>query len=120
MTLIEGVGDEVIHFFLLLAIVLIVLIAWWSTNLSERPLIRTVFIVERRTIRRTPADIQTITNDVTDSNNVLEEGSEAVEECKTSQSNTGDESQNEASMVGQLNESEPIPNSEPQPGMVYS
>ncbi|KAL0271121.1 UNVERIFIED_CONTAM: hypothetical protein PYX00_008323 [Menopon gallinae] len=115
MTLIEGVGDEVIHFFLLLAIVFVVLIAWWSTNLSERPLIRTVFIVERRTIRRTPADIPTITSDVTDANNVLQEVSEVAEENKTSQSNTGDDSQNGVSMVRQLNDSEPAPVAVPQP-----
>jgi hypothetical protein len=49
MTLIEGVGDEVTHFFALVIVVLVGLIAWWSTRIADQPLIRTVLILERRT-----------------------------------------------------------------------
>jgi hypothetical protein len=52
MTLIEGVGDEVTHFFVLVIVVLVGLIAWWSTSIADQPLIRTVLILERRTRHR--------------------------------------------------------------------
>ena len=55
MTLIEGVGDEVTHFFLFVILVVIGLIAWWSTNTANQPLIRTVLILERRTRHRVAA-----------------------------------------------------------------
>lgn len=56
MTLIEGVGDEVTHFFVLLIIVLVGLIAWRSTSIADQPLIRTVLILERRTRHRVAVD----------------------------------------------------------------
>lgn len=49
MTLIEGVGDEVINFFGVVLLIGLGLIAWWSTRISELPPIRTVLIFERRT-----------------------------------------------------------------------
>jgi hypothetical protein len=52
MTLIEGVGDEVTQFFVLVVVVLVGLIAWWSTRIADQPLIRTVLILERRTRHR--------------------------------------------------------------------
>jgi hypothetical protein len=52
MTLIEGVGDEVTQFFVLVIVVLVALIAWWSTGITDQPLIRTVLILERRTRHR--------------------------------------------------------------------
>lgn len=52
MTLIEGVGDEVTQFFVLVFIVLVGLIAWWSTSIVDQPLIRTVLILERRARHR--------------------------------------------------------------------
>lgn len=52
MTLIEGVGDEVTYFFLVIIVVLVGVISWWSTNIADQPLIRTVLILERRTRRR--------------------------------------------------------------------
>ncbi|KAK6617584.1 hypothetical protein RUM44_005172 [Polyplax serrata] len=51
MTLIEGIGDEVTQFFFLIAILVIITVAWWSANVPERPLMRTVLILERRTTR---------------------------------------------------------------------
>lgn len=52
MTLIEGVGDEVTQFFALVVVVLVGLIAWWSTRIADQPLIRTVLILERRSRHR--------------------------------------------------------------------
>ncbi|KAJ9593459.1 hypothetical protein L9F63_014988 [Diploptera punctata] len=52
MTLIEGVGDEVTHFFLLVMFILVGAIAWWSTSIADQPLIRTVLILERRSRHR--------------------------------------------------------------------
>ena len=56
MTLIEGIGDEVTQFFVLVVIVLIGLIAWRSTSIADQPLIRTVLILERRTRHRVAVD----------------------------------------------------------------
>ncbi|XP_049821033.1 transmembrane and ubiquitin-like domain-containing protein 1 isoform X3 [Aethina tumida] len=61
MTLIEGIGDEVTHFFLGLLIVFIVSVAWWTTNISEQRHIRTVLLLERR--QRNPSSARrTLTN----------------------------------------------------------
>lgn len=48
MALIEGVGDEVIQVFVYFLLFLIGVVAWWSTRITERPLVRTVLILERR------------------------------------------------------------------------
>ncbi|XP_033224958.1 transmembrane and ubiquitin-like domain-containing protein 1 isoform X2 [Belonocnema kinseyi] len=52
MTLIEGVGEEVTDFFIILGVLLIGWLAWCSTNISEQPLIRTVLILQHRTRTR--------------------------------------------------------------------
>ncbi|XP_029178359.1 transmembrane and ubiquitin-like domain-containing protein 1 isoform X2 [Nylanderia fulva] len=52
MSLIEGVGDEVTNFFLVMSILLIVWLAWCSTNIADQPLIRTVLILRDRTPTR--------------------------------------------------------------------
>ncbi|XP_049842503.1 transmembrane and ubiquitin-like domain-containing protein 1 isoform X2 [Schistocerca gregaria] len=48
MPLIEGVGDEVIQFFSVLIAVIVAVVAWRSTGISDRPIFRTVLILERR------------------------------------------------------------------------
>ncbi|CAA9995313.1 unnamed protein product [Nesidiocoris tenuis] len=48
MTLIEGIGDEVTHFFSVVLILLMGVVAWWSTRTSDQHPIRTVLILERR------------------------------------------------------------------------
>ncbi|KAJ8935973.1 hypothetical protein NQ314_012540 [Rhamnusium bicolor] len=48
MTLIEGIGDEVTNFFIALFVVIIVTLAWWTTNISEQRHVRTVLLLERR------------------------------------------------------------------------
>ncbi|XP_050431904.1 transmembrane and ubiquitin-like domain-containing protein 1 isoform X2 [Adelges cooleyi] len=53
MALIEGFGDEVIQFFAILSIVLLIVLLWMSTQVAEMQLFRgAVFILERRTRRR--------------------------------------------------------------------
>ncbi|RZF49035.1 hypothetical protein LSTR_LSTR011397 [Laodelphax striatellus] len=52
MSLIEGIGDEVLHFCILLLVFTMGAIAWWSTNIAESPLLTTVLILERRTRTR--------------------------------------------------------------------
>ena len=52
MTLIEGVGDEVTDFFIIVCVLLIGWLAWCSTNISDQPLIRTVLILQHRTRTR--------------------------------------------------------------------
>lgn len=49
MTLIEGVGDEVLQFLGILLVVLLGVVAWWSTGIRDLPQIRTILILERRT-----------------------------------------------------------------------
>lgn len=56
MSMIEGIGDEVLQFFTVVIIVVIALLAWWSTNITEGPLIRTVLILERRSRGTTTND----------------------------------------------------------------
>lgn len=67
MSLIDGIGDEVTHFFVGLFVVIvgknciyflflnsnilsyfIVTLAWWTTNISEQRHVRTVLLLERR------------------------------------------------------------------------
>ncbi|XP_060525539.1 transmembrane and ubiquitin-like domain-containing protein 1 isoform X2 [Cylas formicarius] len=49
MTLIDGIGDEVTYFFVAIFSLIVVSIAWWSTNIRQ---FRTVVLLDRR--RRTP------------------------------------------------------------------
>ncbi|XP_015175571.1 PREDICTED: transmembrane and ubiquitin-like domain-containing protein 1 [Polistes dominula] len=49
MSLIEGVGDEVTDFFIVLSIILVAWFAWCSTNIADQPIIRTVLILQHRT-----------------------------------------------------------------------
>uniref|UniRef100_T1ISP9 Angiotensin-converting enzyme n=1 Tax=Strigamia maritima TaxID=126957 RepID=T1ISP9_STRMM len=49
MTLIEGVGDEVVVFMAIMFLVACLFLAWFSTSVAEQPLIRTaVLVIERR------------------------------------------------------------------------
>nr|CAI5822235.1 unnamed protein product [Callosobruchus analis] len=48
MTLIEGIGDEVTHFFIAVFAIAVVTVAWWTTNISEQRHVRTVLLLERR------------------------------------------------------------------------
>ncbi|KAJ8958345.1 hypothetical protein NQ318_017491 [Aromia moschata] len=59
MTLIEGIGDEVTHFFIALFVVVLVTLAWWTTNISEQRHVRTVLLLERR--RRLTNHTETVT-----------------------------------------------------------
>ncbi|XP_076628384.1 uncharacterized protein LOC143345292 isoform X2 [Colletes latitarsis] len=49
MTLIEGVGNEVTNFFIVVVVLLVGWLAWCSTSIIDQPLIRTVFILRHRT-----------------------------------------------------------------------
>ncbi|XP_006624132.1 transmembrane and ubiquitin-like domain-containing protein 1 [Apis dorsata] len=51
MTLIEGVGDEVTDFFIVVAVLLIGWLAWYSTSITDQPLIRTVLVLRRTRTR---------------------------------------------------------------------
>lgn len=48
MSVIEGIGDEVIQFFSVVIVVVFAVAAWWSTSIREGHHIRTVVILERR------------------------------------------------------------------------
>lgn len=53
MALVEGFGDEVIQFFGVLFIVVLIVLLWMSTQVAELQIFRgAVFILERRTRRR--------------------------------------------------------------------
>lgn len=68
MALIEGIGDEVLQFFLVLFLLLIAVFAWWSTKISERPI--TVLVFERRqrriTLRQRQPAVDSPTTDAED------------------------------------------------------
>lgn len=71
MSLVEGIGDEIIQFFGLLLVILLGVIAWCSTRISELPHIRTILIVERRTQSETNqpnSNAERSTNDHLDRN----------------------------------------------------
>ncbi|XP_014205852.1 transmembrane and ubiquitin-like domain-containing protein 1 [Copidosoma floridanum] len=55
MTLIEGVGDEVLNFFMIVGTLFVGWVAWCSTNIGDQPLIRTVLILQERTRTRIAA-----------------------------------------------------------------
>ncbi|XP_012152882.1 transmembrane and ubiquitin-like domain-containing protein 1 [Megachile rotundata] len=52
MSLIEGVGDEVTNFFIIVVALLVGWLAWCSTSIADQPLIRTVLILQHRTRTR--------------------------------------------------------------------
>lgn len=53
MALVEGFGDEVIQFFGVLFVIVLIVLLWMSTQVVERQIFRgAVFILERRTRRR--------------------------------------------------------------------
>lgn len=52
MSLIEGVGDEVTDFFIVVVVLLVGWLAWCSTSIADQPLIRTVLILQHRTRTR--------------------------------------------------------------------
>lgn len=53
MALVEGFGDEVIQFFGILFIIVLIVLLWMSTQVAELQIFRgAVFILERRTRRR--------------------------------------------------------------------
>lgn len=54
MPTIEGIGDEVVHFFVGLGIIFICLLLWLTTRVrnADEPFFRTVYVLERR-YRRT-------------------------------------------------------------------
>ncbi|XP_020298342.1 transmembrane and ubiquitin-like domain-containing protein 2 isoform X2 [Pseudomyrmex gracilis] len=73
MSLIEGVGDEVTEFFIILSILLIGWLAWCSTNISDQPLIRTVLILRDRSpaqlLNDSPAHVMSLMDIHEDTNN---------------------------------------------------
>lgn len=52
--MVEGIGDEVFHVLLVVLVLALGIVGWWSTSISEQPLIRTVLILEPR--HRTAAE----------------------------------------------------------------
>ncbi|KAL1452723.1 hypothetical protein WDU94_006927 [Cyamophila willieti] len=47
MTIIEGIGDEIIHIGIAIGVVILGMLAWWSTHIRDVALYRTIVIVER-------------------------------------------------------------------------
>ncbi|KAF5273074.1 hypothetical protein FQR65_LT04816 [Abscondita terminalis] len=52
MLMFDDFGDKVLQLFVSIVIVIVVSLAWWSTNIREQPHYRTVFLLERRLRRR--------------------------------------------------------------------
>lgn len=47
MTIIEGIGDEIIHIAIGIGVICLSILAWWSTHIRDVALYRTIVIVER-------------------------------------------------------------------------
>lgn len=58
MTLIEGVGDEVVQFVVVVLIILVAAIAWWSTN-ANPDRYRTVLVMRSRAHHPVTVSIRT-------------------------------------------------------------
>lgn len=77
MAIIEGIGDEVIQFLLVIILLLIGIVAWRSTGLSDRQIIRTVLILERRSRHQVLAELPVSSNSANDSSeNTIDTGQE--------------------------------------------
>ncbi|KAK9503539.1 hypothetical protein O3M35_010075 [Rhynocoris fuscipes] len=69
MSLIEGIGDEVIQFLGLSLGILLAVIAWYSTRISDLPQIRAILIVETRP--QTESEQQSSNSDVVQDESAL-------------------------------------------------
>lgn len=89
MSLIEGVGDEVTNFFIILGITLVAWFAWCSTNIIDQPIIRTVLILQHRT-RTSIAELRAsqTTNTVNQSRNLEVSEEESVESSNIENNDT--------------------------------
>ncbi|KAG5868841.1 hypothetical protein JTB14_012778 [Gonioctena quinquepunctata] len=84
MTLIEGIGDEVIHFFITFTVIVVVCLAWWTTNTSEQRHVRTVLLLERRRRRshqRLTNHTEAVT--ITEGTNILQPVAEGESSSET-------------------------------------
>lgn len=89
MSLIEGVGDEVTDFFIVLGIILVAWFAWCSTNIADQPIIRTVLILQHRT-RTSIAELRASqnTNTLNQSRNVEISEEESVDSSNIENNDT--------------------------------
>ncbi|XP_012540502.1 transmembrane and ubiquitin-like domain-containing protein 1 [Monomorium pharaonis] len=90
MSLIEGVGDEVTDFFIVMTVLLVGWLAWCSTSIADQPLIRTVLILRDRTptrITSVRANQQQSTNNLSVQDAVQSHNSETSEEETVETSN---------------------------------
>ncbi|XP_045479722.1 transmembrane and ubiquitin-like domain-containing protein 1 isoform X2 [Harmonia axyridis] len=95
MTLIEGIGDEVIQFFIGL---FFILIAWCTTNTSNDGSLRTVFLLERRRLRAvrrliTHTESSTIVEGTSVDNSEINQSNSTMEEEKPTSTSADDENQ---------------------------
>lgn len=77
MSVIEGIGDEVVQFFSVVFVVVLGVAAWWSTSIRDsHHNIRTVLILERRSRNRTSAESQPPAAVTADTDNTIDTGQE--------------------------------------------
>lgn len=111
MSMIEGIGDEVVQFFSAVIIVGVALLAWWSTNITEGPLIRTVLILERRSRNRTATEVVAPQPSVTENENGIDTGqddvTEEILETEAVDLST-DKDESETVVVGTTTEAAPV------------
>lgn len=97
MTIIEGIGDEVTHFFIALFVVLIGTAAWWTTNISEQRPVRAVLWFERRrhrAHRRLTNHTETVTITEGSNNSVAEEEEQSQIDAATETQTALDQASN--------------------------
>ncbi|XP_044761172.1 transmembrane and ubiquitin-like domain-containing protein 1 isoform X3 [Coccinella septempunctata] len=120
MTLIEGIGDEVVQFFVGLFFLLVVL-AWCTTNTTNDGTFRTVFLLERRRLRAvrrliTHTESSTIVEGTTEENLETNQTSTATEEDKPTSTST-DSRRNSAGEETRIVETMDAPNSSVSDGL---
>ncbi|XP_056648122.1 transmembrane and ubiquitin-like domain-containing protein 1 [Diorhabda carinulata] len=97
MTIIEGIGDEVTHFFIALFVVVIGTAAWWTTNISEQRPVRAVLWFERRrhrAHRRLTNHIESVTITEGSNNSVQVEEEQSQIDATTETQTALDQSSN--------------------------
>ncbi|KAG8243964.1 transmembrane and ubiquitin-like [Homalodisca vitripennis] len=115
MSVIEGIGDEVVQFFSVVLVVVLAVAAWWSTSIREsHHNIRTVLILERRSRNRTGGESIQPPAAVPDTDNAIDTGqqdaSDGVEtEILTDDSQEKDDSESSTTCVSEGTDANPSP-----------
>lgn len=103
MSVIEGIGDEVVQFFSVVFVIVLGVAAWWSTSIRDsHHNIRTVLILERRSRNRTSAESQPPAAVTADTDNAIDTGQEDTDsgEAELLTDETQEKDENDSANAG--------------------